>query len=128
MVKMDVSWESHYNCDLKSRLEIISTTITAEESITCNGITVSTADTSYDVILNEKWGHEKKRKERVTLTNYTVITTFNNGLGLKKDKLLYFLNDYIFTRQLRFPGMRYSIERDVRWRYVVGVWHLFGRQ
>ena len=80
MVKMDVSWESHYNCDLESRLKLVTFTKTREESITCNGISVTTADNTYDVILNEEWGHGGKRKERIILTNYTMITTHNNGL------------------------------------------------
>ena len=107
VVSVSVTWSEVSPCDSDSVLRQISFSQTTTQDVTCNGVIVTTADGSYDAIINKpnNWGHgghggSKSNcpsawgsdKITIKLTNYTQIYTYSNGKLISKK---YF--DYLMT-------------------------------
>ena len=92
-VKFTVS--SVYPCDSDSFIKQISCSRVLDTKVTCNGVNVvGPADDDYDVIFNNpnKWGNGNwVTKQKIKLTNYTEVITYNNG-NFISDKIEHYVH------------------------------------
>ena len=94
---------SELKCDSYSVIKQISYSGVLDTEVTCNGIIViGPADDEYDVIFNNpgkwvngNWGHSNSGgdnwgiKQKIKLTNYTEVITYNNGKFILVEILKY---------------------------------------
>ena len=79
IAEVTTGFDSIYPCDGKSVIKELSYQTKIHNSrVTCNGVIVSRDDHWYDAVL---WNpHYKGKKDRLILTNYTLIISANNGI------------------------------------------------
>ena len=82
LVTNEVTFESVYPCDSDSKLRQIAFSGVSNvlPQATCNGVFVltSSGEVNYELTYCDKNG--KNKKETAYLTNYTMVSSFNNGL------------------------------------------------